>query len=163
MKPGIGLGSGQPARWILGFDRTARHWAPAVFCARSKYKHVSAAGYVPEADAWMFVDVCFDRTRLIVTRGADARRVMAELWGDADLIGIDAQPAGSSCYRLGFWCVPAIKHLIGLRSYAMLPDALWRDCVKAGGKVISEGSRHADQMQSPAVEGRTAEPVCLQP
>lgn len=136
MRPDDTLGAGQPTRWILGFDRTARHWVAALFGFGRKYKHVSAAGYVPEADAWVFVDVCFDRTNLVVTRGADVKRVMAELWGDADLIGIDAQPRGSNGYRLGFWCVPAVKHLIGLRSSALLPGALWRDCLRNGGQVL---------------------------
>ncbi|WP_165923541.1 hypothetical protein [Bosea sp. BK604] len=46
-------------------------------------------------------------------------------------------PAGerSPWFRLGFWCVPAMSHLVGLTSTVLRPDALYAACMKAGGSI----------------------------
>jgi hypothetical protein len=38
--------------------------------------------------------------------------------------------------RLGFWCVPAMAHLLGLRGFMFRPNALYRACLAQGGAVV---------------------------
>jgi len=38
--------------------------------------------------------------------------------------------------RLGFWCVPAMAHLVGCRTQALRPDGLYRAMLRQGGAVV---------------------------
>lgn len=133
-------GAGEPARWILCFSRQAQrrwmNWFPFI----GPYKHVRAFGCVPGINTWIFYDAALDRTSVLVARGETARALMAEWLHGADAIGMDVRTGRACIPRLGTWCVPAVKHLIGLRSGALRPIGLWRDCVRHGGEVI-EGAR----------------------
>ncbi|MCC7047195.1 MAG: hypothetical protein IT562_10820 [Alphaproteobacteria bacterium] len=125
----------EPQYWTLVFNRTTTHrWARMLACGR--YKHVSAYAFLPAFRQWLFFDVHPHRTQIIVASdGRAALALIAERSQDADLMRIRVQNGRSVLGgRVGFYCVPAVKHLIGLRSGALRPDALWRDCLKAGGE-----------------------------
>lgn len=135
--------AGQPRQWTVVFDRRAATWwmnkAPI-----GKYKHVRAFGYVSEAKAWIFYDVSLDRTTIQMACDQHAMTLMGEWLAKADAILMPAADRGFPAPRLGFWCVQAIKHLIGLRSGALLPDALWRDCLRAGGEIVAHEAGSTD-------------------
>lgn len=142
MEPARLEGYGEPRRWILAFARNSDTWWVRLL-AFGRYKHVCAFGYVGEADTWVFYDVRLFKTHVIVARGAAAKRAMAVFAEDADLIGVEARAARGVRLPLGFWCVPAIKHLIGLRSGALRPDRLYADCLRIGAEIISDESQRA--------------------
>ena len=52
--------------------------------------------------------------------------------------------------RFGFYCVPAIKHLLGLKCVALTPDGLYRAVIKAGGTIVGQ--------QAPATPSRSDAP-----
>lgn len=131
----------EPARWFLCFARTSpKWWVRWLACGR--YKHVNAFGCVnlDGVLVWVFYDVNVMRTCVLLTRDCDAMPMMEHWAADSDVISIRPSPRGSYSYRLGFWCVPAVKHLIGLRSGALRVDALWRDCLRNGAEIIDGGS-----------------------
>lgn len=127
---------GEPVRWILAFKKRST----VAFLDRLplKYKHVAAFGWVGgDVRCWVFLDWRYDRGQISVATGEQATRaLMGEFAKDADLLGIDAR-AASHLFRLGGYCVPTVKHLIGLRSRAITPGGLYRDCLRAGAVPIT--------------------------
>ena len=125
---------GSPSRWIVVFNlKSANRFIG--WLAMGRYKHVRAFGYVAETDVWVFFDVHLGGVTIATARGDDATALMAEWCADADLIGMPVRQRRAGIH-FGFWCVPAIKHLLGLRTRALIPDALWRHCLRHGGEII---------------------------
>ena len=136
MDPPDAIGLGEPVRWILAFSReTSVPWLKRLPLT---YRHVAAFGYVGSGvDAWLFYSWRTDRLQIAAARGDTAVRTLMHAFAkDADLLGIDARREPTLGLRLGAWCVPAVKHLIGLRSRAVTPAGLYRDCLAAGAEVI---------------------------
>lgn len=127
---------GEPRHWVLCFVRSSPvRWAR--WLSFGRYKHVRAFGYVKEADAWIFYDVGFPKTHVYIACDDAAKRMREVFCDDADMLGMPSMPGNGGGFRFGMWCVPAIKHLVGLQSSALRPNALWRDCIANGGEVIS--------------------------
>lgn len=121
----------EPIRWTLCFDTTATHWLARAIPGR--FKHVRAFGFVPVQDLWIFYDTTLAGTTLRAARAnsAAADRLLSAWTANSDLLSI--KPLGPRRrFPPGFWCVTAVKHLIGLNTSALRPDALWRDCIRHG-------------------------------
>lgn len=130
----------EPAVWTLSFQRTTH--LPWLNRLPMRFRHVAACHYLAGLDAWLFYDVRMHYTRVVVLRGDAANAEWQEFARDAVLLTISTRRDQNPSGRVGFWCVPAIKHLIGLRSSALLPSGLLRDCLAAGGLPLE--LRHAD-------------------
>ena len=135
------LGAIEPPRWILVFSRKSKVWWVRLL-VRGKYKHVTAFAYVPGLDIYLFYDVACDRTGIVVAPNNQEtiRGYLAQFTADADLMAAPVMKATPrpKLRLFGFWCAMSIKHLIGLRSSALLPTALWRDCLRAGGEPLGQ-------------------------
>ena len=131
----------EPSSWLLVFHTKCRTpWVNRLVIGR--YKHVSAVGWVANAQSWVFYDPTLQRTQILVLPDQLGIETYARLAvGNAVLQMPVLERRGSA--RLGFWCVPAIKHLVGLRSGALRPDVLWRDCLANGAKEICQDRRRA--------------------
>ncbi len=129
-------GAGEPAEWFVCFCRGAA--SPWVRCLPvGRFKHVRAFGLVPSIHTWIFFDPALDRTALHVARGDPARMLISVWMADAAVVYMPVLPRTKLRLRLGGgWCVPQIKHLIGLKSGALRPDALLQDCLRFGGKIV---------------------------
>jgi hypothetical protein len=126
----------EPERWVLVFQRESKVWWVR-WLARGRYRHVAAYAYLPGFKAWLIYDVNMIRTSIaVVPDGDEALGWLYELTKDADLMAFRRQPGAARTAPLLGWCVPAIKHLIGLRSGALRPDTLFRDCLAAGGQPL---------------------------
>lgn len=124
--------AGQPERWIICFRRTSEVWW-VNWLAGGRFKHVSAFGYVAAVDHWVFLDWRFACIDILIARGEAAKQLMHHYTKNADLLGMAANPDGAAHgFRFGTYCVPAVKHLLGLRSRAVRPDGLYRDCIRNG-------------------------------
>jgi hypothetical protein len=147
---------GQPARWVLAFRRTTESRLVR-WLACGRFKHVSAFGYVAEVDHWVFLDWRLAALDVIVARGTAAEHYLNHYTRDADLLGMQPRQTGRG-FRFGFWCVPAIRHLIGIKGSALRPDGLWRDCIRQGAEILSYECRPtATAAAGPdAVAARTA-------
>src|ERR1700752_2661647 len=138
----------EPPFWIVVFSRkTSVWWTRWLACG--EYQHVKACAPAPELGIWIFFDPTLTKTRISVATVDSAQHLWADFTADADLIRIKRDPRGARFARLGFWCVPAIKHLRGRRSGALRPDTLFRHCVAHGGEVI-RGQFVAKQSDSAA-------------
>ena len=122
--------------WTLVFCKNQGPWWVRLL-AWGRYHHVKAIAYVPSMRAWLCYDVKFNGTRLMLAL-EDEPGTAAFLRGYLDNADTIAMPQLAtpkrSAPQLGFWCTIAMKHLVGIRSRALRPDRLWRDCIAAGGK-----------------------------
>ena len=127
--------------WILVFSKKrGRWWVRLLACGR--YHHVKAIAYLPAMRAWLFYDVKFNGTRLMLSREDDSgsRAFLHDYLESCDLVAMPRLPIPKRfAPQTGFWCTIAMKHLVGIRAVALRPDRLWRDSVAAGGKPHESG------------------------
>jgi len=144
--------------WILLFSKKrGPWWVRLLACGR--YHHVKAIAYLPMMRAWLFYDVKFNGTRLMLAREDDpgTRAFLHNYLDSCDPVAMPRLPIPKRVApHAGFWCTLAMKHLVGIRTGALRPDGLWRDSVAAGGKPyegLGEGSSVAAASTTP-LKGR---------
>jgi hypothetical protein len=129
----------QPQTWVLAFDPKADHWIAR--WTPGRYKHVRAYGYVPFLHVWLFVDANLKGIGIWVAAEGEAATAMAGEWARGCAIVLMPQrppESGSVLVASSGWCVPFVKRLIGLRSGALRPDALFADCLRNGGTLYDQ-------------------------
>lgn len=144
------LDAWEPTLWWVVFSEKTDTWWVRLF--PGKYRHVKLIGYVPQCDAMVFYEYRLSRMVISVYVGPKAFEAAAPWLADGVVIAmrpnITDRPS-PFWHRFTFWCVPAVKHLIGLRSGALRPDTLLRDCLRNGGKPLESG-------EAPDGNGRSA-------
>lgn len=125
----------EPAMWFLIFEtRAPKRWLH--WLAMGRFKHVSALGWLQDQRAWVHYDVCLGRTRISVMPdclGASDR--IAALREEAVTLAMEGGREPGRWLRLGFWCVPAVAHLVGIKGTPLRPDALYRMALAQGAAV----------------------------
>lgn len=127
----------EPREWLVLFHTTSTPWVD--FLVPGKFKHVSALGYVPATETWVSYSYECARTRISLVRGGeDFDRWFAAAAHDAAVLRVPSPPFNEARWRprLGLTCVSAVKHLLGLRSGALLPDGLWRHLAASGAEIV---------------------------
>lgn len=136
---GLKLTDCEPTDWFVAFHPDSPHWwVRALACGR--FKHVSVMGFVERAQAWVLFDFQMDRSRVLIVGNHEADPVLAYFSGENTIVRM-ARPIGRELnlnMSVGLWCVPAAAHILGLKSCALRPDALFRQCLANGGEIISE-------------------------
>lgn len=118
----------EPDEWTVVFHREASsRWFS--FIALGRFKHVSAFAYLPGLRGWVIHDWQHTGMRVAVLPHSDeACRLIRAMFGPStEWVTVARRPGPSSRtgFRLGS-CVGAVKHLLGIRSHALRPDALYR-------------------------------------
>lgn len=141
------------AVWNLLFlkgDRTS--WWD--FFTEPEWRHVCAYAYVPSMDCWVIYDVAQQGSFISVVdpdwfmRWCRIRHPRVQAIVEMPILKDTPSPRA----RIGLWCVTAVKHLVGLPTGALRPKALYRDCLRHGGKdVLTE---RTDGRQGEASAGR---------
>lgn len=129
----------EPLSWLIYFHTsTGKPWLDRLIPGR--LKHVSAAGWVSEPGIWIFYDAGWRRTSVKALGEEKGEIRAAALMRDSGVlkVPVNTEVRGAALMRAGFWCVPAVKHLIGSRSGALRPDRLWRDLISAGAEIIQD-------------------------
>ena len=101
---------------------------------KSGYRHVFLLGYLSECRLWLRYDVLYDRTMISLVSPQTAGALFSRCVAEGAVL---AWPAGdyrppSWWLRFGLWCVPAIKHVLGIRCVALTPKQL-HDFLKRNG------------------------------
>ncbi len=147
-KPDMRAAIEQPEFWLVAFHEAAG--TPWVNWVPGRFKHVSMVAYFRDARSWVVYDPALVGTRVVLYADTDAGLNELGLWlDDALVVRMPARtqdvalmrtqggaPLGLG--RVGFWCVPAVRHALGLRSRALLPDGLLRDCLANGGTIAMQ-------------------------
>lgn len=137
----------EPKTWVLVFAREGEGWARYV---PGRYKHVRAYAYLPGMKAWILYDP--HRSGVDIKVIHDRKEALTALYHftwQSDLMRFPASP-GRTFFPVFFTCVGAIKHLIGLRSRALILGTFHRHCLAAGGVALAEedanGSRKSTRL-----------------
>ena len=126
----------EPDYWNVVFHPSETRVAELTL---GRFQHVSAFTYIAGFSGWLLYDVQWGGVRIAMlgkvahlvayTRNCTVVKFSRRY---------DHMPLVT---RAGFYCVPAIKHLIGLSCVAVSPDGLYRAVIANGGEVISEPER----------------------
>ncbi len=130
------------SNWLIAFfPETENRWVRMLVPGR--YKHVAAFAYAADCRTWVWYEWGWNVAKIRVLPDDENARMLISAWtAGATVVRMDVLRHERASFRVGMWCVPAVKHLVGLRSGALLPDALLRDCVKAGAEVIIENGEN---------------------
>lgn len=130
----------EPEVWTVVFHRkSSRRWID--WLAFGEFKHVSAFAYLAGIRAWLVYDVQHSGTQLVVIPDCDtAISLLDRMYGDCLQVRMRRGEGGPGGARLGFFCVPAVKHLLRIRSSALRCNALLRHLLANGGEV-THGAR----------------------
>lgn len=143
--------------WLVFFSDPAEGawWSPLL---RRGYRHVSAAAWYDRERRWVY----FDPTR---------RGLSIELWRAKDFDGRLGEIALRSALILRvrgrfergampptFWCVGAVKALLGVRSRALLPATFARHLLANGAEIVTvpraDGTNDQPLQAAAAAAGR---------
>jgi hypothetical protein len=145
----------EPARWTVVFHRTAANWFFSAI-AMGHFKHVSAFAWVPECRIWAIYDVSFRRTRFaFLPDTPESKKLLTDVITGNCMVTMTARDDAFPIVRLGLYCTTAIKHLLGLRGGALRPDALFRLCVREGGKVSDDANINPIPSRAACADGRS--------
>lgn len=132
--------------WLVCFHRrAATAWINRI---PGRYKHVSVIGYFPAARSWVLYDPALVGTTIAVFADTETgMRGMGEWIDDCLVVKVPrVQARVARVGRLGFWCVPATRHLVGVAGRALFPDGFLSDCLRHGGEIAAtEMAEHGDQ------------------
>lgn len=135
-------GAIEPDIWNVVFHRKGANRFLEFLCF-GEFKHVSAFAYCAGFRAWLVYDteLLGTRLRLLPHNPRSIATLTGYMRGNVTLtIGKEFEPKFSLAARAGFYCVPAIKHLLGVHCRDPRPDGLYRAILKAGGKPIHESA-----------------------
>jgi hypothetical protein len=142
MNPLRGAVGGFPIRrwFVLFYDITAPNES---WLARrlpiGRFRHVSMLGRPEGLDLWVWYDVSLARTRLELIPGPLFEEAMQPVIATAaEIVSYPVLRSSARIGRAGFYCVPAAKHLLGLRRCALTPDGLYRLLLAEGGERMNE-------------------------
>ena len=130
-------------QWYVGFVGDYPGRLPGWFdiFTTKKFRHVCAIGYDPQNHVWVLYDPTVSVSVIQIFHPDDPQ--LNKLITCISHFGrwLKVKPAAHACYfgRWRHYCVPAIKHLLGVRSSALTPRALYRDLVMQGAQPAFEG------------------------
>ena len=126
-----------PQEWLVVFKTTSKtrwvNWIPG------RFKRCYCMAFIAEFKCWLIVEHALmsgSMVALLPDMGAD--RWLGEICRDAVVVKVRAGMVQKGLCR-GFWPVPLTAHVIGLKSRALLPDRLFRDCLASGGEIVVTG------------------------
>jgi hypothetical protein len=128
----------EPADWFVIFQRQSSRWWIDLL-AWGEFRHVCAMGYVPRCSTWLVFDWQIGKTRIFAVANAEADALLGHYSAGSVIVRMPKQFGAENRYnpRLGGWCVPSVAHLLGLRTCALRPDALFRHCLANGGEIVA--------------------------
>ncbi|MFC5373977.1 hypothetical protein ACFPIF_15545 [Brevundimonas faecalis] len=131
MNAGAGT-TGCPSAWYVAFfDGERPHWWWRL--CKPGFRHVAAFGYCAEQAVWLLYDVTLKRTFIHVLTSEQMDQWVAELPGNRTIVHMPARDT-PPVRRVGFWCTPAVAHLLGAPSRALRPEGLYRDLMALGAR-----------------------------
>jgi hypothetical protein len=130
----------EPDEWYVGFIRTeTRRWWNCF--TWNNFNHCFAFGYVRAG--WIVVDWCSKGLRVKVMDGEDVDLLIAETCRRGKILAWVPQPFMRPAPRLPICCVSAVKHQLGLRSWALTPHQLFCELRHLGAREMFRETQEA--------------------
>lgn len=146
------------SKWHLAFHVKQGLWLPYEKLIPGRFSHVSAFAYLGGPKCWLLIEQS-PRTNARVVVWPDASETynmppMLSAWTDnCSILAVDVRQRCGFRLNLGFWCVSAVKDLIGVSSWALSPEGLWRDLQRKGAKVVYDANQGSGAAAGPATDG----------
>jgi hypothetical protein len=123
----------EPIYWNVVFHPAKTRLARLLL---GRFDHVSAFAYVPGYKVWIVYDNQWGGTRIsFVAHGS----LLVSYIRNCSVIRFNrVYKPMVLMSRFGFYCVPAVKSLLGLSCVAATPDQLYRHLVNNGGELIGQ-------------------------
>jgi hypothetical protein len=124
-----------PRLWLVFWSEPAdpAWWARVL---RPGFRHVYAVSYFADQQRWVYFDPSRFRTSIELFSEEQAPEALARLMAPATAILRVASRADRLNAPTFPWCVGQIKALLGIRSRACTPHALYRDLLARGAEVV---------------------------
>lgn len=123
-----------PRLWLVFFGQCrATAWWARVF--RPGWRHVAAAAYFPSADRWLYVDPVAPGLSIEIATPDDFHARYQDLMTCSTAVLRFASQHERGAMPATFYCVGAIKAVLGIRSRALSPRALYDDLVARGAEI----------------------------
>jgi hypothetical protein len=121
--------------WLIFFSecRSTAWWA-RVF--RPGWRHVAAAAYFAGAERWLYFDPVAPGLHVDVDDGEAFHARYEHLMRTSTAVLRFASQHERGAMPATFFCVGAIKALVGIRSRALSPRALYRDLLARGAEIV---------------------------
>ena len=121
--------------WYVFFfdaDRSRRAWGHV--CCRQGFGHCLAIRYSPKFGHWIITDWNAYHLDIKILDREETELVFAQLiFGATCLRFKPRRPAGGSVKSVLLYCVPALKHLLGVKTWAVTPYQLYCYLIENGG------------------------------
>lgn len=129
-----------PYDWLVVFQRTSSVPWVNRFCP-GEHKHVLAVGWVPASRSWLWVNPTMAGLdlRVIVEGDEDGLKIVSKAMEDATVVRVLSRTCTREDPRRPFfrsWCVPLVARAVNVRSGAVTPDGLLRDCLATEGSMV---------------------------
>lgn len=126
-----------PARlWLVFFGPgvgTPRWWD--IFLDPG-FRHVSAASYYPDVERWIYYDPGFEGTLIEVWRKDEFGARLGILLARSTIVLRVPSRWGRRMASRSWWCVGAIKSLLGVRTAAFTPKQFANFLLNSGAEVV---------------------------
>lgn len=138
---------GMPPNWFVAFyNDDQRYWWS--WMCRDGFRHVAAFGYCAARDVWLSYDVTMTRTIVQALTRDELIAGIAALPANRTIVAFQPKAEPSEpANRLGFWCTPAVAHLVGVPSRALRPEALYRDLLAHGARPAFTGEQSDEEAE----------------
>lgn len=129
--------------WLLCFyDGETPTWWQKIL--KPGFRHVCACCYFADIGMWVYYNPTRRGTEIQVARPDDFAGRWAQLARDCAAILRFPSQADRNATPLSWWCVGAMKALLGIRSGALSPYQLYRDLRAHGAEEVDlEHFRHS--------------------
>lgn len=149
------LGGAAPTEWFVVFQR-ASSWAWLDRLVPGEFKHVLAIGWVPHSGTWLWFNPTMSGlVSLVLVDGLPAWEMINREFEGAKVVRMLGRlPTRDDPARwpLGAWCVPLVANVVNVRSGAVTPTGLLRDCLAIPGSTVVSDEGF-DASGRPAREG----------
>lgn len=138
---------GEPAEWYIAFYDTraqeGRRWWH--WFTRPGFGHCCAFGYVRATETWILIDWTAEGLSVQALRGETVDALIVESVSRGVVLAARPCPGGTrSGLRLPvLYCVPMVKHLLGLDSWAVTPWQLFCELKRRGCPVMFSRTKEA--------------------
>jgi len=127
------------AGWNVAFMRAPRRsWWD--WLTHPDFRHVCAYGYDGQTETWVVIDPVEThiQVRLLNDTSFAAWQIETSAATSWVLRVPVAQDRFAARSRIGLWCTTVVANLLGVRSGAFRPQALFRDLLAAGAEVARD-------------------------
>lgn len=131
-------------RWWLAFHVKQGYWRYERLIP-GRFSHVSAFAYLSGPKVWLLVENS-PRTQSRIAIWPDASDdptmppQLAEWTTHCSILRAEVRQRQGFRLKIGFWCVTAVKDLLGSSSRALSPEGLWRDLIREGADLVYDAS-----------------------